>query len=65
MSNTTKSILKQNRTNPHANVMLSGKKKRKLLKEARRMVQEGLAMEVTKPSTTDSGRETNQKMDIN
>jgi hypothetical protein len=45
--------------------MLSGKKKRKLLKEARRMVQEGLAMEVTKPSTTDSGRETNQKMDIN
>lgn len=33
------------RTNPHANVRLSGKKKRKLIKEARRLVNEGLAME--------------------
>uniref|UniRef100_A0A1X7TH60 Uncharacterized protein n=1 Tax=Amphimedon queenslandica TaxID=400682 RepID=A0A1X7TH60_AMPQE len=36
LSNTTVNKLKQNRTNPHANVKLSGKKRKKLIRDARR-----------------------------
>ena len=42
---TTREKLRQSRSNPHANVRLSGKKKRQLLKEARRMVTEQLVVD--------------------
>lgn len=42
---TTREKLKQCRSNPHANVRLSGKKKRQLLKEAKRMVTEQLVVD--------------------
>ena len=42
---TTREKQLQSRSNPHANVCLSGKKKRQLLKEAKRLMAEQLVME--------------------
>ena len=42
---TTREKQRQCRSNPHANVRLSGKKKRQILREAKRLMAEQLVME--------------------
>lgn len=51
LDTTTEDQLRQCRTNPKANVKLSGKKKRLLRKEAKRLLAEKTQMEVTDEKT--------------
>ena len=51
-TNTTKNLVKQNRTNPNANLLVSNKKRRLLLRNKRIRERDTSRMEIKKASST-------------